>query len=557
MSPDPTTTSKRPTLPDRNDAHARELHVLIIDDDAADAMLVSRQLDVAGWKVTRTATLAEGERLLATAGYDVVVLDLALPDATGLNGLQRVTGTAPDVPVVVLTGREDDALGLRALQHGAQDYLEKADLQPSRLQRALNYAITRKQGERMRSRLAHTDRLASIGQLSAGIAHEINNPLAFLMSNMMLEKEHLEDLRGLNDALRAASEQSPELRAILTRVKLDERLQELAEMVDDNLEGVDRIRSVAKELRGFARAEQKQFSNVDLNEVVKTACNLTRNEVRHIAKLDLDLAQLPQIVGDYGRLCQLLVNLIVNAAHAIGDGSTTRDRISIRTLTTAEWVNIEVTDTGPGIAPEALPHLFDPFFTTKPREDGTGLGLSLCADTARLHNGSIHVQNAEHGGASFLVQLPQHTGLEVGAAPESVTRPTVEQPARVLLVDDDENVRRAFARSLIHRGHSVTEAHGGAQALRILDNDATFDAILCDLVMPDMDGSEFFEQLRTRHPACVQRVLFMSGGAFTMRTKSFIARERPLLLQKPATPQDIESAIHETVSPRPQANAGS
>lgn len=400
----------------------------------------------------------------------------------------------------------------------------------------------RKKAEDLQARLLHADRLVSIGQLAAGVAHEVNNPAAYVMANTEMSRRYFADLSGRQRDLRAVlAEEVDEatLSRIAERISLDamgEVFDDLEEMASENREGVDRIRSIVRDLRNFGRLDQDEVGEVDLHEVVGIAANMVHPEIRHRARLVKALEDVPLIVGDRGKLAQVVVNLLVNAAHAIPEGEAEANRITVAVRRIDDVIEVAVEDTGAGIPPEDLPRIFEPFFTTKPRDRGTGLGLPLCRDIAALHGGTIEVESTLGKGSRFVVRLPTHTGLRpAGAVPEASPGPARERRLRILLIDDEAAIRSAFRR-LLSPPHEVVEAADGRAALARLEADAGFDLILCDLIMPDVDGPAVHEAVAERWPELIERLVVCTGGAFTERSAAFLERVPVRVLEKPVTP---------------------
>lgn len=518
------------------------VRVLLVEDSQVDALLMRRLLS-RSCQVEQVTSLQAGLSHLRRAACDIVVLDLELPDVQGLDGLRRLHAAFPHMPVVVVTGASMD-IGSEALELGAQDFVSKEQIDGDLLIRALRYAMTRKQSETLRQRLEHTDRLASLGQLAAGIAHEINNPLAFIMANLTLEREHFEAFAELCDALEVQAKTDSNIATMLEAADHKRRLSELDEILTDNYEGAERIRTIVRDLRSFARSETDQLTQVDLNETVMTACNITRNEVRHHARLLTSLSDLPPMLGDQARLCQVVVNLLVNAAQAIPEGQADNNEIEITTGVSGNGIVMRVRDTGSGIPEEQLSRIFEPFFTTKSRDAGTGLGLSLCAETIQRHGGSIDVASQIGQGTTIEVRLPVH---QVANTP----RPQPPKPrvplgdGRVLLIDDEGSVRKAFSRMLRRDGYEVVEAENVVEALQLLEKAGDFDAIVCDLVMPDLDGADLYHALQRDYPNLCHRVVFISGGAFTTRTRDFVQQTKVHVIQKPPRAHALESAVRD------------
>jgi PleD family two-component response regulator len=277
------------------------INILLLEDNLADAKLVTRRLRGV-YEVMQVTKLADA--VVESGPFAAILLDLGLPDADGLEAVTALRSRFSEAAIVVLTGLDDDRVAHEAVREGAQDYLVKDDVSSASLVRSIRYAIERKTTEVLRNRLYHSDRLASVGQLAAGVAHEINNPSAFLLNNA----EHgINLVDELTQCVLAAG-----INEEATKAKLLNRLQDLREMFGDNLQGIQRIQSVVSELSTFSRIEEGDIESLQLNDLINVACNLTRNEVRHRAEMRLSLGELPHFPGHRGRITQVLVNLIIS-----------------------------------------------------------------------------------------------------------------------------------------------------------------------------------------------------------------------------------------------------
>lgn len=255
-----------------------------------------------------------------------------------------------------------------------------------------------------RARMLQTEKLASLGQLSAGIAHEINNPLGFIHSNLTTLARYAANLRGVITAYREAFAGDPRLVACETGRDIDFLLQDVESAVSESQDGVERVQSIVTGLKSFARAEQgPETKAVDLNQVLEGALKIAWNEIKYKATVEKDYGALPDVHCNQFRLGQVFINLLVNAAQAIDDGE---GRITLRTRSADDWVEISIQDTGHGVAPENLPRLFDPFFTTKEIGEGTGLGLSVVYGIVHEHGGQIDVASRAGQGTTFTIYLP-------------------------------------------------------------------------------------------------------------------------------------------------------
>jgi CheY-like chemotaxis protein/anti-sigma regulatory factor (Ser/Thr protein kinase) len=326
-----------------------------------------------------------------------------------------------------------------------------------------------------------------------------------------------------------------------------DELKQLLTKVDSALadarEGLERISTVAGDLRTFARMDGEQLEPLDLNEVVRVSCRIAGPAYRSRARLHLDLEQLPPVTGNRGRLGQVVMNLVVNAAQAVPDNDAERQQIEVSTRLMGERAVLVVEDSGPGIAAALRERVFEPFFTTKPSHVGTGLGLSLVREIVRAHAGEINVAQSRFGGARIEVVLPlceDDAEPVTGRGPES--GPTQENRLRILIVDDELMLLKAL-RNYLSISVDVVLADGGQEALALLEHDANFDLVLCDVHMPTVDGVAVYEGVSERRPELIDRFVFLTGGALTPRARDFLARSRPKIVHKPVQAEALSSLL--------------
>ena len=359
------------------------IRVLLIEDNIGDSRLIREMLSEAkdvSFALKHAERLQAGLEQLGQGGIDVVLLDLGLPDSQGLETLDKTYALAPEVPIVVLTGLDDDTLGVRAVNRGAQDYLKKGQVDGELLMRTIRYAIERKRAKERESELQRqldlSRRLVSVGVMTTGVAHEVNNPLAKIIgfTELLMQKSISEEVRE-------------EVRAI------NENAHQVAEIVQN--------------LLTFAQEQELERKYVDINGLIESilamrARTLETSNIRVTTQLD---PELPRVLADGAQLQQVFLNLIVNsgaemkAAH--GEGN-----LLIKTEVIDKAVQITFADDGPGITEENLWYLFVPFFTTRGLGKGTGLGLSICYGIISQHGGRIYAKSELGKGATFFVELP-------------------------------------------------------------------------------------------------------------------------------------------------------
>ena len=375
----------------------------------------------------------------------------------------------------------------------------------------------------LEAQLVRADRLASLGRLAGGVAHEINNPLAYVVLNLELMKKELGSL-----------EQSADSRALA----LAERVGRIERALAESLHGAERVRRIVRGLAEFSRGEEEPVTAVDVHAALDAAIHITENKIRHRARLVRRYeATRPALANEF-RLGQVFVNLLVNAADAIPEGDVEHHEIRVATRLGLAGIVVEVSDTGAGISPDAREHLFDPFFTTKPVGMGTGLGLSICHSIVTSFGGNISVESEAGRGATFRVVLPIATNRHDAKGAGEPTAP--QSRARILVVDDEPAITHVIAAMLSE--HDVTVASNGRDARDLCANES-FDCILCDVMMPDMSGPDIHAALREDGRGLEQRIVFMTGGAFTPRAREFLASVENPCLDKPFSHSGLTDAI--------------
>jgi two-component system, cell cycle sensor histidine kinase and response regulator CckA len=386
--------------------------------------------------------------------------------------------------------------------------------------------------KRMEIKLLEADRLTALGVLSAGVAHEINNPLAYVLLNLEYLKRELP---------KAASDPA--------------RIESLMVRVQDACHGADRVASIVRDLRTFARGEETARQPVSLETVIEAAVNIAYPEIRTRARLERRYQTVPAVDGNAGRLEQVFLNLLLNASQAFVEGSEEADnsiRVSLRS--DGDQVVAEVADNGPGIPADLLGRIFDPFFTTKPVGVGTGLGLPICRGIVQTHGGEITVDSKPGAGAIFTLTFPASKLSPIMPRKSDRSPPDgvdTRERGRVLVVDDESVVAHTL-KVLLQGEHDLVVAQSGAEALELLQQEGpsatTYDVILCDLMMPGMTGMELFEVLRREYPILSKRVVFMTGGVSMMRVAEFLESVPNAKFEKPFDIAELRRTLHGLVA---------
>ena len=354
------------------------------------------------------------------------------------------------------------------------------------------------------------DRLSSLGTLAATVSHEINNPLAVLLMGLDLIKRDLDDRRSNRSAADFRAE------------------------LDDMREAANRTRQVVNDLRVFSRPDDDKPGRCDVRAVLAAVVRLVRTEIRQRARLVEQHAEVPQVEATEGKLGQIFLQLMLNAAQAIAEGDADENEVRIETsLDPKGRVVVSIADSGVGIARELQPRVFDPFFTTK-TGSSAGVGLALCAQLVASLNGTITYESEPGKGSVFRVTLP---AASRGSAPHA-SAPSLQRPprrSRVLVVDDESMVVSVVARFL-GDDHDIVPALSARQALDLIGRGPPFDVILCDLMMPHMTGMELHARLSRTNPEQAKRMVFMTAGAFTPRARAFLESVINPRLEKPFDP---------------------
>jgi len=402
--------------------------ILIVDDEDQVRQLFAISLGER-YECSTAASANEALELLATTPFDLVITDMMMPGRNGIELLRDIKSRYPDTAVIMVSGVDRPQRLRDALRVGASDYLikpcelevlsisseralerrslqitarkYKADLERQNTELATRTAEL----ERLQAQIVHSEKMASVGQLVAGIAHELNNPAGFIYGNMDLLKDRLVDTQELLtafDAVPLPANLAPLIRAIKVRISYEELTSDLDSMIADCLEGAVRIRDVVQNLRLFSRLDEAEVKVVDLHEGIDSTLRLLsryygagRIELRRV------YGDLPPVNCYASQLNQVWMNLLINAAQAVAGNGT----VTISTRREGDSVVVAISDTGCGIPSDQLSRIFDPFYTTKPVGEGTGLGLSISYGIIERHGGTITVQSTVGRGATFTVRI--------------------------------------------------------------------------------------------------------------------------------------------------------
>lgn len=531
QSPLSASQSHLPNGPGVSAGAGKRAHILIVDDEPANVRLLERLLRQAGYENMKSVTdPREVVNLYETFEPDLILLDLMMPHLDGVAVLQELQPKIDGryLPILVLTADATLEARQRALAAGAKDFLTKPFDHLEALLRIKNLLETRslyldlerqnrslEQIVRDRTeQLLQTEKIATMGSLLAGVAHELNNPLSVVTGHaaLLLQTAKDEGLRQRGEKIRAAA---------------------------------DRCARIIRNFLALARRRPEERTRVSLNAVVKEAVEFVAYPLRvedvNVA-LSLDEA-LPALWADQHQLHQVLVNLVTNALHVLRTVDRPRQlAINTRFDPARGRIIVEVADNGPGVPDEIRAKIFETFFTTKPVGEGTGLGLSISRGIVEAHGGRLELATDRGPGAVFVIELPVQDAPAAAAA-GSESDPVPPRACTMLVVDDEREIAEVLAEILTGDGHQVDIAADGTEALaQVLTR--PYDLILSDVKMPKLDGPGLLREIERRNPALAGRFVFITGDELSPQTGTLLESLRTPRLKKPF---DI-TAVRRTVA---------
>jgi DNA-binding response OmpR family regulator len=532
--------------------------ILVVEDDIHISRLIAMLLEETGYRTTQAFTAAEALARVAQNQLDLVILDWMLPDMPGDQVCRQIKQHSDGafLPVLMLTARAELADRVAGLDAGADDYLTKPfhgdellararallRIRAAELARAetiveleRRHAELTAAYEQLRStqgQLVQASKLAALGELVAGVAHELNNPLAIILGNAELlpPMQDEEDRRAVRQIIDAAQ----------------------------------RGRRVIQSLITFARHGKVEAEWHDPRDLIARVLDLKRNtfETGHI-KLEVRYSpDLPMLWGDGPQLQQVLLSLLLNAEQALAGREYSNVVIQVSAAAAPieppgllpelrpaagaahgeRQVVIDIADDGPGIAPSVHDRLFDPYVTTRPLGQGAGMGLAIAYAIVQQHGGTLEVATAANQGTTFRIALPTGRGETTGTAPN----PMAAQGAaggRVLVIDDEPAIVDLVTRLLARHGYAVVGMGNARGALDQLRREH-WDTVLCDIRMPDMDGLSFHRHLQEAQLETPPRLVIMTGDTSNARTEDFLQRYNLPVLRKPFTRQELLDVLN-------------
>lgn len=511
---------------------------MVVEDDgalseAARSVLEDEEYDVISAEDGRAAL----KRLQNGPIPDLIVLDLRMPvmDGWEFRARQKNDPRLKSIPIVACSADASP----QAVAISADAYLKKpfdSAVLVSTVARVLNAQELKQMSQRLES----AERLASLGRLAAGVGHEINNPLAFVMVNVSMVLKRLTELREASATTRPRPAQPGPADALT----VEDVVPDVIEMLTESEMGLERIRQTVGRLQKLSRDSQNRHEPFDLQVAIDQSVAMAWTQIQHRARFWKEYRRQRTVInGDAVAIGQVFLNLLVNAAQAIPDGDADNNEISVTIDVVNDDVVVTIRDTGAGIAAQHLPHIFEPFYTTKPVGSGTGLGLAIARQTITDHHGRIEFDSAPGTGTTVRVSLPFIEALnapkDITPSPEAFTPAPVQaaltaRRSRVLVIDDEPMIGRVI-HSALKNEHEVVVETRAADALARLDAGESFDLILCDLTMPNITGPDVFAVVSKRWPDLIPRLVFMTGGSFTDSTRAFVDNTTAPILAKPFT----------------------
>lgn len=387
------------------------------------------------------------------------------------------------------------------------------------------------------------DKLASVGVLASGVAHEINNPIAWVLANLMQMKNTIHTLQT-----EVAISKNAHSEAASLTPKLKTLFLEFEEMVNDSIQGANRVQNIVQDLIGFTRVSHEDIDLINVHDVIDSALNIASPHYKYKALLEKKFEEnLPNIHVNSGKLHQVILNFILNAAQAIPDGKQEENKIKIITAFEDEKVRIDISDTGCGIPSDNLAKIYQPFFTTEAESGGIGLGLSICYEIIRNLNGTVQINTKINEGTTFSIFLPLGNTLLQQTEKNQFT-PTNISKKNILIIESEINLLNSLQRFLSTH-HDVTTAVGGKAGLELLmKEDRIFDVILCDLAMPDVDGADIYYALQKQSPSITNHMIFIENGDYEAKLNDFINQEPVSCLKKPLDLTELLQTIEKSAT---------
>jgi signal transduction histidine kinase len=497
------------------DPRARPQLILVVEDDADLRVILAETLATAGYHVATAVDGEDGLRRMRAQHPDAVVLDLMMPRMDGWQFRleQKRDAALRGTPVIAMSADHSAA----AATIDADLYLQKP-FAPAEILSAVDTVLLARRRAQEVIDNAQTERLIALGTLAAGVAHEINNPLTYVLLNLAAASRHL---------------------ATVVCEPHRDTLDRIACLLRDATDGSERIRTIVRGIRLFSRPDERPTGAVDVRLCLDGAVRLVMDDLRMRARLVTTYDTVPLVRADDSRLGQVFLNLVTNAIQAIPEGAAGDHEIRVTTRTDERGrAVVEIADSGCGIPAHLRSRIFEPFFTTKAIGEGTGLGLSISHGVVRALGGEITVDSEVGRGSTFRVTLPAIDGV-----PHPVVEAAAPPRRRRILVVDDEPAVCAGVASALGEQHDVVEAGSAREALDRITANPTYDVLLCDLQMPGMSGLELVRCVRTVWPAMRTTVIFMTAGPVPAEVDALVSAREAAVLPKPLAIDRVRALV--------------
>jgi CheY-like chemotaxis protein len=498
--------------------------ILLIEDDDDVAEAITHLLENDRYFVFRSPDALEAlQELRSGLAPDIILLDLVMPRMDGweFRVEQRRDPILSAIPIIALSA--DDSPKARAID---ADIFLKKPVDEAALLSAIRSTRELLERRRRDEHAAQQERLSSLGVIAAGIAHEINNPLAAVIGNLELATRRCTRLlQGANPLPREA-------------------VVEVMKLLAEAQAGNARIAEVVRNVSTFAHPDTDEVTPLDVQSVLESSIRLVANEIRHRTRLERVYGQVPKVLGNAAKLGQVFLNLMIHAIHALGD-EPRGGIIRIELAAQGDQVLISIGDSWPNVAPEAAERRFDPFLASRMRSLSHGMGLALSQRAILAMGGTLRLESEPARGSVFHVSLPAYQPGERGS--QSFLRSTnaKKNVPRVLIIDDEE-MMCSMLEATLAEAFEVTACLDAHHALEKLYQE-DFDVVLCDLMMPVVSGMELYRQLSQNRPSVARRFIFMTGGTFTENARQFLAEPARRFVTKPFRIDELTRELNAVV----------
>jgi two-component system cell cycle sensor histidine kinase/response regulator CckA len=506
------------------------MRILLVEDNATDATLFELEFKRVCHKLNlaRASNLKESSEYLKKDKFDVALVDLSLPDSSGARSIRELRRISPHLPIVVLTGLDDEATALKAIQSGADDYLVKGHTDAKTILRTIRYAIERHRLLNELGSFRQAQKLEVMGQLAGGVAHDFNNLLTVI--------------KGYTDL---------SLHELDPKSKMYKNLKEVQK-------AADRATFLTKQLLSFGRQGASEPQLMDLNQKLTDMHKALLQLIGGDVELKSDFqTNVGYIYIDPTQIEQVVMNMAVNARHAMPNGGNLQFKTYSTLITSetyqrnpeifpGEYVVLQISDTGVGMSKEIQKRIFDPFFTTKPTGKGTGLGLTTCSGVIKQNGGHIEVESELNKGTTFTIYLPKAEPRSLESKPTQVDIIHASGTETILMVEDEKPVLDLANEFLSKNGYKILTASNGAEALNILTTyQDNIDLLITDVIMPKMGGTELVESIPSRRAN--MKVMFLAGYADRSAHKRISKKYKNNLLPKPFSLNILSEKVREVL----------